>query len=63
MFITDATFMGQDGSMGYRNSRNYRIIVDRNTIYCMTPEQFNIPGTGKCVYQSVESFLKNWKVC
>ena len=55
--------MGQDGSMGYRNSRNYRIIVDRNTIYCMTPEQFNIPGTGKCVYQSVESFLKNWKVC
>ena len=47
-----ARFIGQDGSLGYRNGENYLLTVRGNEI--VKPI--------RCPYGSVEAFLRNWEV-
>lgn len=49
----EATFKGDDGSLGYRANNRYVLKVDDMEIS-------RIDGTGKCVYDSLKSFLRNW---
>lgn len=50
-----ATFTGKD-SLGYENGKEYQLKIAEAK--GMTIER--IDGTGKCPYQSLSSFLKNW---
>jgi len=56
-----ATFRGQDGSLGYRNGREYHLIVKKNTIQVYNSEAHpELVNGGKCPYGSVQAFLNNW---
>lgn len=52
-----ATFIGQDGSMGYKNNHTYNLVVLKTAPIVVCREENN---SGECVYQSLSSFLKNW---
>lgn len=51
--IVTATFIGKDGSLGYKNGATYRLQIIGNTI-------MRGDDTGKCPYGSIAAFLKNW---
>jgi hypothetical protein len=55
MLAIEATFIGEDGSMGYRTGRIYSLIVQGCRV-----DRLENPGTDPCPYASVESFLRNW---
>lgn len=46
-----ATFVGEDGSMGYANGQTYNLVIEGNTIRWPHP----------CPY-TVEGFLANWRL-
>lgn len=53
-----ATFIGKDGSLGFRNGVDYQLTVSTGKI-------LEIRGTGEagqvvCIYGSFTSFLSNW---
>lgn len=50
-----AVFTGKD-SMGYENGYPYVLKVSNNRGMDIS----RVDGTGKCSYQSLSSFLKNW---
>lgn len=55
-----ATYTGDDGSMGFRNGRHYRIIISKgsgHTVVVRTEE-----GLLRCPYYSILSMLQYWKV-
>jgi hypothetical protein len=54
MIIT-ATFTGTN-SLGYENGKEYHLKIAELQGISVT----RIDGTGKCPYQSLSSFLKNW---
>jgi len=49
-----AKFIGTN-SLGYVNGQSYKILISGMMI-CRGD------GTGKCIYSSIESFLKNWEL-
>lgn len=56
MIIVDATFIGKDGSMGYKKGERYRLVVNRKKIIPVGTRG----ATRTCPYGSVEAFLANW---
>lgn len=54
MIIT-ATFTGTD-SLGYENGKEYQLKVENFQGISVR----RLEGTGKCPYQSLSAFLKNW---
>lgn len=58
-----ATFIGQDGSCGYRNGKEYllKIHFDSNQRYKSHITIEDMEGTASyCDYESIHSFLRNW---
>jgi hypothetical protein len=54
MIIT-ATFTGTN-SLGYENGKEYQLkVANMQGIYVR-----RLDGTGKCQYESLSAFLKNW---
>lgn len=52
-----ATFIGEDGSLGYRNGKHYKIIVetfDGQIWVCCYPHK-------DCPYATMQALLKNWR--
>ena len=54
MTIT-ATFTGTT-SLGYENGKEYKLIISELQGVSIK----RLDGTGKCPYQSLSSFFKNW---
>lgn len=52
--IVEATFVGKDGSMGYRTNRDYRLKVDGNRVRDIDHTGLTTP------YESLEAFFSNW---
>lgn len=54
-----AKFIGEDGSMGFKNGKKYDIQSKcwNNTIVVKTTND-----RLSCPYGSIESFLKNWEI-
>jgi hypothetical protein len=53
--IIKATFTGSD-SLGYENGREYELrVANDQGVYVR-----RLDGMGKCPYQSLSAFLKNW---
>lgn len=48
-----ATFIGEDGSLGYQHRQRYILDVRDHAIV-------RIDGTGFCPYTGIEAFLSNW---
>lgn len=55
MIIT-ARFTGVNNSLGYKNGEEYKLKVANKKGMSIQA----ITGTGKCVYESLSAFLKNW---
>jgi hypothetical protein len=54
-----AIFIGKDGSLGYSHGKEYELYIQPATCSSGVLLQKR-DGCGKCFYQSVVSFLKNW---
>lgn len=54
MIIT-AVFIGTP-SLGYENNKEYNLKINGVKGVSIT----RLDGTGKCLYESLSSFLKNW---
>lgn len=56
-----AIYTGEDGSMGFKNGRHYRIFISRGnghrTVVVRTEE-----GLLRCPYYSMMSVLQYWKI-
>lgn len=50
-----AKFKGSNGSLGYKTGQLYDLILSQNTIILHN-------GEGKCIYESLEAFFKNWDI-
>lgn len=48
-----ARFIGEDGSLGYKNGEIYNLQMIGMIIQ-------RTDGKGTCTYESLSSFLKNW---
>lgn len=59
MIVIDATFVGKDGSMGYRKGERYRLAVRRKKIIPVGRVTTS-RGARVCPYGSIEAFLANW---
>jgi hypothetical protein len=64
-YLITATFMGRDGSLGYRYGADYVLIVYPNpapwtalAIGLRTVQEGN--PSGYCPYATFETFLQNW---
>lgn len=57
--IVRAIFTGENGSLGYEAGKPYVLFfrVHDDHIVISRPH-----GNGKCLYESLKSFLDNWKV-
>ena len=53
--IIKATFVGTN-SLGYENGKDYELKVDNVDRISVT----RLDGNGKCPYESLAAFLKNW---
>jgi hypothetical protein len=53
--IINAIFTGTN-SLGYENGKEYQLKVDNFKGISVK----RLDGTGKCPYQSLSAFLKNW---
>lgn len=62
MILVDATFIGKDGSMGYKKGQRYQLLVSRKRIRPILPNAMlsKRARPRPCPYNSIESFLKNW---
>lgn len=58
-----AMFIGQDGSMGFRNGKIYNIAINVNQHVEEVVVFSNIYPTFVCPYGNINAFLKNWKPC
>jgi len=57
----NATFIGQDGSCGYKNGKEYQIIIHhtekgRGLIEIVSKGH----EEGYCTYNSINAFMNNW---
>ena len=50
-----ATFTGKN-SLGYENGKSYELRIEKNKGMAIE----RIDGSGKCPYESLSSFFKNW---
>lgn len=57
MVTIKATFVGKDGSLGYRHDRRYSLHLDGSTIRLLGTEP---DDRSACVYDSLQSFFENW---
>lgn len=59
--VPGADYTGEDGSMGFKNGRHYRIFISRGnghrTVVVRTEE-----GLLRCPYHSMMSVLQYWKI-
>lgn len=56
------TFIGENGSMGLENGKRYNILIDtteKEKVFAYI--QIKINKTIVCPYDSMKSFLNNWK--
>ncbi len=57
-----ATFIGQDGNLGYEHGKEYELHIEAlrwhpgssMRIYCLANRE------GTCPYRNIETFLENW---
>ena len=58
MFKIRAVFTGKDGSMGFRNGKEYSLWskIEGNHILIEASTR------DRCAYSSLQNFLANWKV-
>lgn len=56
-----AKFKGRDGSVGYRNGANYRLVfaADAQGIRLYDTAR---PASSVVMYSSLKSFLNNWQI-
>lgn len=56
--IANFRFIGEDGSLGYRHGQDYSLSVriggEKDDVEIILPI--------KCLYSSIESFLRNWEI-
>ncbi len=57
-----AKFIGEDGSLGYKNGREYILEVEATSGFKTghTIEISREDGGGFCPYKNIETFLENW---
>lgn len=55
-----ATFKGKNDSLGYKNDQDYDLIINHSLGERIKIEQRD--GGGRCEYDSIISFLNNWKL-
>lgn len=58
-----AVFIGEDGSMGFKNSKVYDIAININQHEEKVIVFSNTFPTFLCPYNNLKAFLKNWKPC
>lgn len=59
MTIIEATYMGEDGSLGYQTGRRYRLKIEEGS--AMQGEYpLVIVSPHPCPYGSLDAFLRNW---
>lgn len=58
MIKIKATFIGKNGSMGFYTNKEYNLTIHNCKGYFTI---FNDDGKGYCQYNSIISFLDNWK--
>lgn len=56
-----AEFIGKDGSEGFRHHTTYELSFQLISIKDKTQIKINTPDKGS-YYESMKSFLKNWKI-
>lgn len=52
-----AQFIGEDGSLGYRKKRIYKLKLTEGSNTIVSDDKLTQP----CPYESIYSFFKNWK--
>lgn len=61
-----AKFIGENGSMGLKNEKVYRIWMKRDDQYIWVHwsdrRLFSYSKTGKCSYSNMEEVLENWEI-
>lgn len=57
--IISATFIGTDGSLGYRRGQRYRLVVNEDTT--RAGRVLEIVSPVKCPYANLSAFLRNWQ--
>lgn len=55
------TFIGENGSLGLENSKKYNILINTEKGKVFAYIQLSINKTIVCPYNSMKSFLNNWK--
>lgn len=55
------TFIGENGSLGLENSKKYNILINTEKGKVFAYIQLSINKTIVCPYNSMKSFLDNWK--
>ncbi len=62
--IIEATFIGKDGSLGYKREEKYILVLPNSLLVISTIEGMTIyreiDGKGYCSYKSIYIFLQNW---
>lgn len=55
-----ATFKGKDGSLGYRNGKQYTLTIGSGIDGMIINDVSRPNNSGRCEYSSLDSFFDNW---
>ncbi len=58
--LIQARFIGLDGSVGYRHGQTYSLLAETNPNGPEIVIKMSDSGSGRCPYDNVLAFLKNW---